>query len=318
MLGTMEEFEAGLAADAETAAALAWARIHNRALADRIAAPWVAALTNSGRLREATSVLEPLLASPPEDRDVRAEALLSQGALHAVKHQYPEALRSVEEAEQLARRPRLVYVVHLVRGMILPFTGDAEAGALECREATRLARALGAPFLADALVMETQALAALGALDEAERALEEARRVGESANASALRYIDTQLADLAVARGRPADALEPYARSLESAEARGDGLQVYFDLVGMASALAALDRDEDALEANALARSQVEDLGGRDAETLEHVLGAAWIRQAADRLGPQGVAAAEARGRAVLPGQRVARACALAGVGIVA
>jgi hypothetical protein len=35
----------------------------------------------------------------------------------------------------------------------------------------------------------------------------------------------------------------------------------------MANALGALDRDEDALEVNALARSQVEDLGARAADT---------------------------------------------------
>jgi hypothetical protein len=66
----------------------------------------------------------------------------------------------------------------------------------------------------------------------------------------------------------------------------------------------------------ALARSQVEDLGGRAAEILGHFLGESWIEQAAERLGPEGVAAAEARGHAVPAGQRVARACALARVGI--
>jgi class 3 adenylate cyclase/predicted ATPase len=316
MFGTTEELEAGLAADAEIASALAWARAHNRALADRIAAPRVAVLANRGRLREAAAVLEPLLASPPEDPDVRADALLSEGFLHSVKSEYDDALRCFDEAEQLAQRPWLVFLVPLGRGMTLPFAGEAAAGAVQCREATRLAHAFGAPVLANALVMQTQALVASGALDEAEQTLEEARRVGEPVDSSALVYVDTQLGDLAVARGRPADALEPYARSLESAEARGDGLQVYFDLEGMAIALAALDRDEDALEVKALARSQVEDLGGRAAEILGHFLGESWIEQAAERLGPEGVAAAEARGHAVPAGQRVARACALARVGI--
>lgn len=274
-------------------------------------------LTSAGRVREATAVLEPLLASSPEDPEVRADALLSQEFLHSVKREYDDALRCVDEAEQLARRPWLVFMVRLARGMILPFAGEAAAGAVEAHEATRLARAFGAPVLANALMMETQALIASGALDQAEQTLEEARRVGEPVNASVLRYVDTQLGDLALARGRPADALEPYARSLESAEARGDGLQVYLDLAGMAIALAALDRDEDALEVNALARSQVEDLGGSAAEMLGHTLGESRIDRAAERLGPERVAA-EARGRAVPAGQRVARACALAGVGITA
>jgi predicted ATPase len=316
--GTMEELEAGLAADAEIASALAWARVHHRVLADRIATPRVAVLASTGRLREATAVLEPLLASPPDDRDVHADALLSQAFLHAIKREYSEALRCTDEAEQLAQRPWQVFLVRLTRGTTLPFAGQPAAGAAECREATRLARAFGPPVVANALMMETQALVASGALDEAERTLDETRRVGECAHASVLRYVDTQLGDLAMARGTPADALEPYARSLESAEARGDHLQVFFDLAGMAAALGALESDDAALEVNALARSQVEDLGARAAEIAQNPLGESWIRQAAERLGPDGVAAAEARARTVLPGQRVARACALAAVGIVA
>jgi hypothetical protein len=92
---------------------------------------------------------------------------------------------------------------------------------------------------------------------------------------------------------------------------------VYFDLVGMAIALAALHRDEDAVEVTALARSQAEDLGGRAGEVLGHSLGESWIEQATERLGPERESAARARGTAVPAGQRVARACALAGVGIV-
>ena len=41
-----------------------------------------------------------------------------------------------------------------------------------------------------------------------EEELEETRRVAESVNASALRYIDTQTADLAMAEARPAEALD--------------------------------------------------------------------------------------------------------------
>jgi hypothetical protein len=129
-----------------------------------------------------------------------------------------------------------------------------------------------------------------------------------------LRYVDTQLGDLAVARGRPAEALEPYARSLESAERRGDALQVFFDLAGMANALGALARDEDAVEVYALARSQAEDVGESAVQLGEHLLGDSWVRSAAERLGGEGEAAARSRGHAVPPGQRVARACALARV----
>jgi hypothetical protein len=92
---------------------------------------------------------------------------------------------------------------------------------------------------------------------------------------------------------------------------------VYFDLAGLANALAGLELDDDAVEVHAIARSQADDLGSSATELGVHLLGDSWIRGAAERLGPERESAARARGTAVPAGQRVARACALAGVGIV-
>lgn len=318
LFGTMAELEAALAADAEIAFALRWARANDRALADRIAAPRTAILANLGRLREASAVLAPLLADPPEDPDVRAEALISAALLAAVMRRYEEGLRHVDGVEQLTQKPSLVFLARLTRGLILPFAGEAEAGAIACHEATQLARDLEAPELVGALMLETQALIASGALEEAAQTLEEGRRLGEAVNASGLRYVDTQLGDLAVARGHPFEALAPYARSLESAEARSDALQVFFDLSGMANALAAAGSDEAALEVDALARSQTDDLGSAAPEVGDYLFGNTYIHAAAERLGAEAADAARARGRAVSPGQRVARACALARVAVPA
>jgi tetratricopeptide (TPR) repeat protein len=314
MFGTMDELEAALAADGEIASALAWARGHDRPLADRIAVRRLPVLLAVGRLREALVVLEPLLASPPDDPDLHSEALTADALLNMAMRRFDVALRRVDEAQRLAQSPRVRLLPQLARGLILPFAGEADAGVAACREATRLARELGGLEVADALLNETQALVAAGELDQAAETLEELRRAGEAVNAAALRYVDTQLGDLAVARGRPADALEPYARSLETAERRGDAVQVFFDLAGMANALGALARDEDAVEVHALARSQAEDIGQSAIQLGEHLLGDSWVRSAAERLGAEGEAAARSRGQSVPAGQRVARACALARV----
>jgi predicted ATPase len=315
LFGTMDEFEAALgAADAQSASALSWARDHDRELADKIAVRRVSILATAGRLREAIAVLEPLLESPPQDPDLRAEVLTSDALLKMVTGRFDVALRRSEEAQQLAQSPRMRFQTRLDRGLILPFAGQAKAGVEACREAVALARELDPQPLAEALINETQALVAAGEFDQAAQTLEEARRAGEAVNAAVLRYVDTQLGDLAVARGRPAEALEPYARSLETAERRRDGLQVFFDLAGMANALGALARDEDAVEVYALARSQAEDVGESAVQLGEHLLGDSWVRSAAERLGAEGEAAARSRGHSVPAGQRVARACALARV----
>jgi hypothetical protein len=167
-------------------------------------------------------------------------------------------------------------------------------------------------MLANALAMEVQTLIATGALDEAAEHLLQLRRLGDASDATFARWDDTQRADLAMARGRPGDALEPYARSLEQAEATGAGLQVVFDLRGMANALGALERDEDAAEVLGLAEAQAAQIGGGATDMAVHIQGDDPTNAALQRLGPELTDAARGRGRAVSPGMRVAHACRLA------
>jgi hypothetical protein len=75
-----------------------------------------------------------------------------------------------------------------------------------------------------------------GELDRAAEQVVQSGRIGASVDAKALWHLDTLSGDLAVLSGRPQGAFEHYARSLEAAQARGDHLQVFHDLEGVAAA----------------------------------------------------------------------------------
>ena len=98
-------------------------------------------------------------------------------------------------------------------------------------------------------------------------------------------HIDTVKADLALLTGRPQHALVHYVLSIEAAQARGDELQVFFDLFGIALALAELCDDTDALEVHAMAEAQGEQIGGLDTGAVGHLLGQDPIVAAEARVG---------------------------------
>jgi hypothetical protein len=176
-------------------------------------------------------------------------------------------------------------------------------------EATALARQLhdDPAFLAGALEHEAQPFITLRAIDEAAARLNEARTVGSRVDAYALYHLDTDIGDLAMADGRPADALEPYARSLEQALADGFMHQIVIDLSGVAEALAALGHDEQSLELAGMSESLADEIGAAP-DTL-HDQHLAALEQ---RIGPVRAAELKQRGRADNPAERVARACQLA------
>jgi tetratricopeptide (TPR) repeat protein len=264
-----------------------------------------------GRLREAVSLLAPLLESLPADPDLRPLVLEANAVRLTLRAEHVEALRYAEEAVSIAEGTHNKWMALEIRGLVFEFSGRPDLALSDHREGTALARNLHAATLTGALVSEAQSLIAAGHLNEAERRLEEAREVGFPADASALRYLETQEADLAMARGRPQDALDPYARSLENAEANAMVLQVLFDLRGMANALGALERDEEAIEVLGLAELQAIDVGGSGSEVGQHLQGDEPVRRALERLGCERAQAARAQGHAVPAGLRVARACQL-------
>jgi hypothetical protein len=199
----------------------------------------------------------------------------------------------------------------LCQGLVHTFRGEHEPGVRKSQEATALARELGPAAFAGALLLEAQARLGAGELDRAEKLLAEAQRIGGPLDTKALWHIDTLHGDLAMQSGRPRDALEPYARSLEAAELRGDALQVLFDLQGVASALALLGADSDALEVSGLVEAQGLDIGGAGASYVHHTLGSDPVTAAEQRVGAP-ASQLKARGGAVPGSARVARACQLA------
>jgi hypothetical protein len=162
-------------------------------------------------------------------------------------------------------------------------------------------------FLSGVLALEAQALINAGSLDEAAARLDEARTVGSTADANLLYYFDTQIGDLAVMDGRPANALEPYARSSDQALADGTMTQITSDLLGVAEALAALGHETESLEVAGIAESHCTEIGASpDTPYDQHLVA---LEQ---RIGPARAAELKQRGRAANPAERVARACQLA------
>jgi len=307
---TLPQEEAAKGALPEARGALRWAQSVMNPTATELAARVGSWLAAAGRLRDAAEVLAPLMESPPDTASLRSLVYRSQAPLASLAGDVDEALRLLELALANADDDFGILECVQLRGLAQLFAGRLEPAVADHREATRLARRLTPVALATTLVMEGQAMLAIEDVPAATALLAEARRVGEPVQAAGLRAIDTVEGDLAMATGRPADALEPYARSLEGAQRRDDPLQILFDLRGVANALGALGRDEEAVEVLGLADMQAEDVGGKT-DIGEHLQGDAPLRAALGRLGPETAEAARARGQAIVPGRRVARACEL-------
>jgi tetratricopeptide (TPR) repeat protein len=298
------------AAAREAGAALRWASTNHDPLEEPLAAAYALVLIDCGRLREAGAITERLVASPAADPEVRWLALCAHSNYLAWRGRLDGARRFADEAYRTAPDAKTRSCALIGRGLINLWGGhDAEA-VKDHAEATALARELhdDRAFLAGALVLEAQALISARSLGEAAARLDEACTVGSPVDASALYYLlNTQLGDMAILGGRPADALEPFARSLEQAFADGLLERVAFDLLGVAEALAALGHDAESLEVAGMAESQSEEIGATNPEFRdEH------RKTLEQRIGPTTAAELKERGRAASPADRVARACQLA------
>lgn len=308
-------FRTAMAADAEAGAALRWARATNDPLAAPLGAARAMLLADNGRCREALAVLEPMLARPSGEAAVDSLALAAHSVTLVIVGRMQEAIASADRAVEIAVDAQARAFAFVVRGLAHTYRGEHEAGVHDSEQATVLARGLGPAAISGALLYEAQARMFAGELERAAEQLAESGRIGDTVDAKALWHLDTLSGDLAVLSGQPRRAFEHYARSLEAAQARGDHLQVFHDLEGVANALAVLEDDTMALEVAGMAEAQGQDVGRPVAGTDERLLGGdalAAVAVAAERVGAELAADLKARGRAVAAGSRVSVACQLA------
>jgi predicted ATPase/class 3 adenylate cyclase len=304
-------FRAAVVGDAEAAAAMRWAYAAGDPMATPLAAARATVLALSGRVREAATVLEPLLESLPGDPAAACQALVAHSLMLTALGEMDEAMAAAERAVDIAPDTLSQVLALTQRGWVHTLNGEPQAGVRDGERASALARELDPAAVCGTLMLEAQARIAAGELDSAAKLLVEAGEIGAPVDATLLDARDTIEADLALLRGRPRDALEHYARSMESAQAHADALQVWYDLCGVASALAFAEEDATALEVLGVAESQAHEVCG-PAKVPEPLLGREHIVAAEKRLGPHRVEKLKARGVAVSAGQRVVRACDLA------
>jgi predicted ATPase/class 3 adenylate cyclase len=304
-------YRAAVAADAEIAAAIRWARATGDPLAEPLAAARAGMLADNGHPREALALLEPLLADPPADPAVRAQALWAHSWALITVSRLDEAIAEAEKVLEIAPSAEYRVIGLIMRALALTFRGEHAPAMRDNAQATALARELDPAVLYFTLSMEAQARLFGGDLDRARELHAAAAAIGEAADAEFLWRRHTSYGDYAALSGRPHEALGHYANSLEEAQIRGNELQVLFDLFGVASALGAVGADEDAIEVAALADQQIAELGIPGA-TAVHLMGQDQHLGVRKRLDAATLEASEARARAVPAGQRVTRACQLA------
>jgi tetratricopeptide (TPR) repeat protein len=298
-------YRRALAADAEADAALRWARGAGDPAAGRLGAARAALLADVGRTAEAHAIVEPLLAAPTGDPSVDAQALGAYGYALLNENRLDEAKAVTDRALALGADPATRAKLLMLRGMLHTFGGEYEAGVEWSARATELARDVDLALYAGVMTMEAQARMFAGEVDRAEALYAEAERLGRPVDAAVLWRVETHRGDLAMARGRHVEALEHYTRSLQTAQAIANQVQVLLDLQSIAWMLAELGHDEAALEVAGIADAQALEVGGASVPWQEA------LEAATDRVG-EAASELRARGRAVSAGQRVSRATALA------
>ncbi|MEA2135554.1 MAG: hypothetical protein QOC68_3463 [Solirubrobacteraceae bacterium] len=306
------DYRAALAADGEVAAAVRWARAAGDPLAAPLGAARATLLADSGRVREALALLEPMLAAPSGDVLADSQAWVAQGWAMLVSDRMDDGGAAADRAAAMTADPNVQLNAHALRGFQHMFAGAGQEGVREFERCTSIAREIGPAAHAGALIFEGQALTFAGEHERAAEALADAERIGAPVDAKQLGQIDTVYADLAMQRDRPHEALPHYVRSIEAAESRDDLLQVHFDLQGLANALARLEHDAEALEVHALAEAHGSEMGGPGGSIVDHLFGRDPIILAEQRAGAAAAAENHARGYAVPAGRRVFRACQLA------
>jgi tetratricopeptide (TPR) repeat protein len=302
-----------VAAEPEARAALAWAQGTGAPVADPLAVALATRIADLGRTADALEIVAPLTAAPIADPDLDAMAALAEAYVLLIRGDGRAALERIDRAAE-PREPGYRSTILSMRSFMLTSLGETGPGVEAAERGVALARESDELPLAGSLLLCAQAHLYHDDFDRARERFAEAEREDARVPVQLLRQADTFRGDLAMKLGRPADALAPYARSLASAEAQGNQLQVLFDLLGIANALAELARDAESLEAAGLAEAQgveVSSVSDFADSSFTHLLGDTAVMTAAERMGAAGDEHV-ARGRAVPAARRVARALELA------
>jgi predicted ATPase/class 3 adenylate cyclase len=309
MVCSAREMQRAMALDAEGRRALEWAWANDVALAARLGAPMTTRWVEAGRVQEAAALSDRILALPEQPAETRAFALLGLGYVAMVNSDADRSLAPHQAVQELLGPEHPLHRYALVAEVWTRAMAGREANSAADR-LMALVRAHGSHLeLGAAQIVHFQTRLAAGDLAAAATALAEAARLCELTGAKMLWHIETCRGDLALIEGRHADAARAYVRSMTAASARGDLLQVWLDLLGIAASLAAAGRAEEALEVEGLAQGLANETGV--ARAME-VPGAEQLERAAEAVGPEAAMAAQSRGVGVRPGRRVERARELA------
>ena len=304
------DYEAAVAADSEASAALRWAR----AVCDPVAAPLGAAraalLVDLGRVREAFTILEPLLQHPSGDPAADAQAHHSHAYALMVSGRADEALAEIDIALSDAPDPTTTAKALMLRGLIHLQRGEPELALRDSEQATAIAHQVGPALHSGILVMEAQARMTCGDLDGAADQLAQADRTGAEVDTTRLRDRYAYRCALARLRGRPVEALDYAACAIDAWQQRGSALHLLGNLAAAAELLADLERDPEAVEMLGLLEACAVDVHGPGADPYTSLDEPRTVLAAEQRLGP---AAAEPRnnGLSLAAGMRATRATQL-------
>jgi tetratricopeptide (TPR) repeat protein len=308
---TRAKLQAAVDATVERSAAMRWARDAGDPIFRQIAAPHAMVASDRGHVREAVSTVELVSGDPSSDPAQRSLELIALAWARFAAAQMNEAIEAASQGAELAPTAQARSYALGIRGTILVIRGyDLEQGMHDTEEAVRLADPDDEAYLAGVLTLNAQAHLANGDFDGATRLLEQADQVAERSDADFIWRRYTLLGDTAAMQGRFGEALEYYAQSLEEAERRGHAMQILFDLIGTALALASSGQDGEAIEVVTMAERHAAEIGGRAGRAF-HMLSGEPLEQAEQRLSANGLAEAKRRGEQVPAAQRVTRTCEL-------
>jgi predicted ATPase/class 3 adenylate cyclase len=293
-----------LAIDAELRPALAWAEADDAELYRELVAGLGLTLMRRGFVREVIAYAE--RADPRLDAtgvwiaNSHAYSLLMAGRLDEAEARLEPAIAVARERKDAVALGLLLHTLCWIADTL-----HQERALAIGRESLELLR--GDPRLEErAAIAYIQALINIGRIAEAEDA------IGELLPVLDRRTKATWWGDIALATGRPADALPHYAMSMEMALRDNDGIQVINDATGIAVALLRAGEMEAGLEAAGASIAVIEDAGhGGFGIFTQGLAYGTTLEAARAAAGPKEMAAFD-RGRRLGPVERVPRILALA------